>query len=145
MALKSAELSEFLPAGSAELRGLATALEAGNGATAEIGGLLIRNFAETARERRHGRNDYGAFNVDRLNPELLNDLTIAWCNRDGGKEWHEWYLGVRKQIAAGQKEGSCEAGSWDGTTLRERLRNTAIRCLTAEHYRCYTCRNPFRQ
>jgi hypothetical protein len=76
---------------------------------------------------------------------MLNDLTIAWCEMDGGQEWHDWYFGMRKQIALRQKEGSCEAGSWDGATLRERLSATAIRCLTAEHYRCFHCRNVFRK
>jgi hypothetical protein len=145
MALKSAELSDFLPAGSAELRELAASLEAGNGETARIGGLLIRNFAETARERVRGKIDYGTFETARLSPELLNDLTNA---THGGKEWPEWYAGVRKLLAAlqHQKEGSFEAGSWDGATLRERLSSTAIRCLTAEHYRCFVCRsNVFRQ
>ena len=145
MALKSAELSEFLPAGSKELTEPAASLEAGPGEAAKIGGLLIRGYSLTSRERHQGKIDYGAFDVEQLSPEMLNDLTIAWCERDGGLEWHDWYAGVQKQIAARQKGGACESGSWEGATLRERLRSTAIRCLTAEHYRCFSCRNPFRQ
>jgi hypothetical protein len=147
MALKSAEFSDLLPAGSLELRALAASLETGREETARIGGLLIRSFADTARGRRGGKIDYRVFQAERLSPEELNDLTIAWCNMDGGEEWHDWYTGVRKYVAGLQlrNEGSCEAGSWDGATLRERLRATAIRCLTAEHYRCFNCRNPFRK
>ena len=145
MVWESAMLDELTKDASDSQRGLAATLEAGKSNSAKVGALLIRAFAEFPRGTPRAKVDYTAIDPLKLSPEECHALTVAWCQMDGGLDWHDWYDRLRKSLVALQsKEGNgCESGSWGGSTLRERTRTAAIRCLTMEHYRCFLCRNPF--
>lgn len=147
MAWESAMLGELTKDSREPLRELAGALERGTSASDKAGGLLLRTFAEWPRGSPRGKVDYPSVDPLKLSAEECNLLTVAWCQKDGGTEWHAWYDLLRKNLRALQcrEETACERGSWGERTTRERLRTSAIRTLTMEHYRCFFCRNPFRK
>ncbi len=148
MALESAQLGELVPDAKESLREIATVLESGTSPASRVGALLIRAFLGFPRgSKRAGSVDYTSFDPLKLSAEECHVLTVAWCQMDGGTEWHNWYDRLRLDLGRQQRqeERSCEAGSWKGSTPREILRTTAIRCLTMEHYRCFFCRSVFRE
>lgn len=89
--------------------------------------------------------DYASFDPLALKAEEHHTLAVAWCRMDGGSDWHRWYDGMRMGVVdlQGRRRECCGRGSWTEPTLRERIRRTAIRCLTLEHYRCYFWRGGF--
>jgi hypothetical protein len=148
MAWVSAQLGDLVPDAKEPLRETAVALEAGTSSACKIGALLIRaSLAFPRGTNRAVKVDYTSFDPLKLPAEECNTLTIAWCHMDGGKEWHEWFDRLRKDLGRQQQKDdrSCNVGSWEATTPREILRTTAIRSLTVEHYRCYYCRSAFRE
>jgi len=148
MAWESAQLADLVPDAKEPLRETATALEAGTSPASQVGALLIRAFLDFPRGTKKARKvDYPSFDPLKLSAEECNVLTVAWCQMDGGTQWHEWYDRLRKDLGRQQRkdEARCEAGAWDGATPRETLKTTAIRCLTMQHYRCFFCRSVFRE
>jgi hypothetical protein len=96
----------------------------------------------------HGKPNKPAVDFDTGDPlqlpvESLNVFASASFILSNQDRWHEWFRGLKEVLVPLQRERVCEAGSWDPDPLGDRVRATAIRCLTLMHYRCYYCRNVF--
>jgi len=146
MVFTSGRLSEIGTGHELRVLALAAGLAREEGDLARWGSLLLQGFA------LHGRRDKPTLametgDVRQVPAETLNVFASASFILGDEDRWHEWFRNLRDMLVPLQKnEGRiCEAGSWDGDSLRERLRATAVRCLTLQHYRCWYCRNPFRK
>jgi hypothetical protein len=145
MVLQSGKLAEIGTLHEAKILALAEGLAKEEGDLARWGSLLLKGFA------LHGKREKPSMTLDMGDPlktpvESLNTFASASFILGPEDGWHEWFKALKDVLLPLQREGKdgCEAGSWDGGTLRERIRVTAIRCLTLQHYRCWYCRNIFR-
>jgi hypothetical protein len=145
MVLQSGKLAEIGQGHEERLLALSKALETQEGELARYGSLLLKEFARV-RGTGKPKADLGAEPAITLPPESLNVYVTASFLLQDQDRWHKWFFAAGERVASMQRTdpGACEAGSWNGEGLRERVRLTAIRCFTLEHYRCYYCRNPFR-
>lgn len=146
MVFQSGKLSEIGTGHEVRVLGLAAGLAREDGDLARWGSLLLQGFA------LHGRRDKPHLGIEtgdvrRVPAETLNIFASASYILGDEDPWHQWFRNLKDVLLPLQKEGArvCESGSWDAESLRERVRTTAIRCLTLEHYRCWHCRNPFRK
>jgi hypothetical protein len=146
MVLESAKLAEVGTDHDTKILTLAKELDTQEGELARAGSFLLKGFAWPIGTKKPEVN-YETIEPLKLSPEALNVFTVGSCVMDGGERWHAWYAGMRKALASLQRseEKICESGSWDGENFRDRAQATAIRCLTLEHYRCFNCRNVFRE
>lgn len=145
MVLQSGKLAEIGTQHEAKILALAEGLAKEEGDPARWGSLLLKGFA------LHGKREKPSMKLEIGDPlkfpvEALNLFAGASFMLGREDRWHEWFKGLKDVLLPLQREGKdgCEAGSWDGGTLRERVRVTALRCLTIQHYRCWYCRNIFR-
>ena len=146
MVLQSGKLGEIGTQQEAKILELARGLSKEQGGLAQWGVLLLKGFA------LHGTKEKPFVKLETDDPlqlpvEWLNIFASASFIRGQEDSWHEWFKRLKEVLLPLQREGrhGCEAGSWDGETLRDRIRVTAIRCLTIEHYRCWYCRSVFRK
>lgn len=147
MAWESAMLCQLTVSAREELRSLAAELDATPGDEGLIGSFLLRAFTKHGQKNEGFRINLDAFDRTKLSPELLNDLAIAAYQVNDLDGWHRWYAEVQNGIVSVQHRlaGACESGSWGGDSLRNRLRTTAQRTCTLEHYRCFYCQGAFRR
>lgn len=145
MMLQSGKLAEIGTRHEAKILALAEGLAKEEGDLARWGSLLLKGFA------LHGKQEKPSMKVEPGDPlkipvEALNIFASASLILGPEDQWHEWFKALKELLLPLQREGKdgCEAGSWDGGTLRERIRVTAIHCLTIQHYRCWYCKNIFR-
>jgi len=145
MVLQSGKCSEIGEGQDAKLVALADALEKQEGDLARWGSLLLRGYARQKRAIERAEDAKG--DPVKLAPEALNVFATATYLCGEEERWHEWFRGMKDILVPAQRGGKdlCEAGSWDRETPRDRIRTTAIRCLTLQHYRCFSCRNVFRK
>ncbi len=146
MVLQSGKLSEIGHGHDAQVLAIAEALDKETGDLARWGSLLLKGFA-LSRKPEKPAVEFPALDFTRLPPEALNVFASASFILAHQEAWHQWFRGLVDVLVPLQRreEKVCEAGSWDGQTFRDRVRATAIRTFTLEHYRCYYCRNPFRE
>lgn len=145
MVVESAKVGEIGSEHERRLLELAEALKREEGDLAEAGSRLLEAFAKVRREAKPGLGLDGLRPLT-LSPESLNVFGAASFILDGGDQWHAWFRSLRGGLEALQRKGAdCEAGSWAGESVRDRIRNAAIRLLTVQHYRCWYCRSPFRK
>lgn len=145
MVIGSGKLSEIGDSHDARLLALADELAKEQGDLARWGSLFLRGFTEQGR-RDKPPTEFQRGDLLRFPAETLNIFASATFWGDV-EEWHNWFRRLKDVLVPLQQDGkrTCEAGSWDGSSLRERVRTTAIRCLTLQHYRCWYCRNVFRK
>jgi hypothetical protein len=146
MVIESGKLSEIGVGHDGRLLELAASLKKEAGDLAKAGSQLLEGFVKFKRGMK------SSLDLDMVRPlslpsEALSVFASASFILEGGDQWHDWFKGLRQVLEPLQrnKEGDCESGSWDGEAVRDRIRNTAIRLLTVEHYRCFYCRNVFRK
>jgi hypothetical protein len=145
MVLQSGKLAEIGTQHQAKILALAEGLDKEEGDLARWGSLLLKGFAlQGKREKPSMKLELG--DPLKIPVESLNTFASASFILGQKDRWHEWFKASKEALLPLQREGrdGCEAGSWDGDSLRERIRVTAIRCLTLQHYRCFYCRNVFR-
>lgn len=143
MVLHSGILVDIGTQHNAKILLLADALAREEGDLARWGSLLLKGFA---LYRHRGPVKMETVDALRLPVESLHLFATASLLQGDMERWHEWFGRLKVQLPPLQREGArvCEAGSWDGESVRERLRVTALRCLTLQHG-CYYYRCPSRR
>jgi len=138
MVIESGKMAEIGQGHDEKLLALAKSLEKEEGDVPKWGSLLLKEFGVPYKDKR-GRPRMGVPEVEplKLSPETLNVFVTATHLRSDLEPWHDWYLKMKEALARCQRSEAktCESGSWDGESFRDRLRATAIHCWTLDH-RC---------
>jgi hypothetical protein len=133
----SAKLSELGAGHEAKLALLAEALATEKGDLARYGTLLLKAFGRILRYN----SSLKIHPVDplQLPMETLYVFSSATFLLSYTEDWHMWFRKASLQVYSLQSDGRrvCETGSWEGETVRDRVRATALRFLTAHHLRCF--------
>ena len=146
MVLQSGKLSEIGQGHEAKILALAEALDKEKGDLARWGSLLLKGFALHGKPQKPAV-EFKPLDLAKVPLEALNVFASASYILGDQELWHDWFRGLAGVLVPLQRveEKVCEAGSWDAETFRDRVRATAIRIFTLQHYHCFYCRNPFRK
>jgi hypothetical protein len=144
--LASGRLSEIGHGHGEKILALAAALDREEGDLARWGSLYLKGLA-IPRKPEKPKVEFEERDLAKVPLEALNVFVEANFILGDQEAWHKWFRGLVDVLVPLQRreDGVCEAGSWDGGAFRDRVRATAIRTFTLEHYRCFYCRNPFRK
>ena len=147
MVLESGKLAEIGTWNPGRMLSLAEGLAKEESDLARWGSQVLKSFALHPKWEK-APVDFQTVDPLRLPVETLHIFACASFMLGDEERWHEWFRGLKEILVPLQKDAGgrvCEAGSWDGDSVRERVRTTAIRSLTMMHYRCWYCRNVFRK
>jgi hypothetical protein len=138
MVVHTAMLSDLGKGHDAKLARLAEMLATEKGDLARYGTLLLKAFGRILRYNSP------SFKIDPGDPlqlpmETLYVFSSATFLLSYTEDWHKWFRRASLQVYSLQSDGRrvCETGSWEGETVRDRVRTTALRFVTAHHLRCF--------